>query len=179
MNKQELIERIDKLPYFEGPIADMVTVNREWILKSIEQLDEPQKPVVPKFVADWIDYCKKHNLTLFGCLDPEGGFESLINETFKGEVRKCIRWCRRESDIFARAWLDGYTVEEEKKYFVKINNVFKNASYLNHSLMNKRWIFADSLETDGCKAKHTRKELEEAGFEWVFDCSGIEIEEVE
>lgn len=36
MNKQELIERIDKLPYFEGPIADMVTVNREWILKSIE-----------------------------------------------------------------------------------------------------------------------------------------------
>ena len=42
MNKQELIERIDKLPYSEGPIAVTVTVNREWILKSIEQLDETQ-----------------------------------------------------------------------------------------------------------------------------------------
>lgn len=34
MNKKELIERIEKLPYCEGPIADTVTVNREWILES-------------------------------------------------------------------------------------------------------------------------------------------------
>ena len=55
MNKQELIERIGKLPYVEGPIVDTVTVNRSWILESIEQLDEPQKPVVKQFVADWYE----------------------------------------------------------------------------------------------------------------------------
>lgn len=32
MNIQELIKRIKKLPFTEGPIADTVTVNRKWIL---------------------------------------------------------------------------------------------------------------------------------------------------
>lgn len=56
MNKQELIKRINKLPCFEGPIVCTVTVNRDWLLSSIEQLDEPQKPAVPQFVADYIDF---------------------------------------------------------------------------------------------------------------------------
>ena len=42
MNKQELIKRIEDLPYTEGPIADTIEINRNWILKSIEQLDEPE-----------------------------------------------------------------------------------------------------------------------------------------
>lgn len=64
MNKQELIERIENLPCFEGPIACTVTVNREWILNSIEQLDEPQKATVPQFVADLIKYAKEHDWDL-------------------------------------------------------------------------------------------------------------------
>ena len=40
----------------EGPIADTVTVNRNWILGSIEQLDKPQEVPVPQFVADYIKY---------------------------------------------------------------------------------------------------------------------------
>lgn len=138
---------------------------------------ERDKVIVPQFVADWIDYCKKHNLTLFGCLDPEGGFESLVNETFKGEVRKCIRWCRRESDIFARAWLDGYTVEEEKRYRVKMKNAYYN-KYPQFLCETDNGIFW-AAEKDLRKTKFTRKELEQAGFGWVFDCPGVEIEEVE
>jgi len=42
MRKQELIKRIEDLPYTEGPIADTITINRNWILESIEQLDEPE-----------------------------------------------------------------------------------------------------------------------------------------
>lgn len=42
MNKQKLIKRIEDLPYTEGPIADTIEINRNWILKSIEQLDEPE-----------------------------------------------------------------------------------------------------------------------------------------
>ncbi|ECH9299939.1 DUF1642 domain-containing protein, partial [Salmonella enterica subsp. enterica] len=42
MNKQELIKRIEVLPYTEGPIADTITINRNWILESIEQLDESE-----------------------------------------------------------------------------------------------------------------------------------------
>lgn len=42
MKKQELIKRIEVLPYTEGPIADTITINRNWILESIEQLAESE-----------------------------------------------------------------------------------------------------------------------------------------
>ena len=55
MNKQELIERIEVLPYTEGPIADTITINRNWILESIEQLDESetgQADEAPRYVKN-------------------------------------------------------------------------------------------------------------------------------
>ena len=81
-------------------------------------------------------------------------------------------------DLFARAWLDGYEVEEEKRYIVKIKNLDSDVRVLKK---RNRWYFGgdwgDSRDT---KLKiHTRKQLEEADFGWVFDCPGIEIEEVE
>lgn len=175
MNKQELIERIDKLPYFEGPIADTVTANREWILKSIQQLEEPQKPVVPQFVADWIEKCKsiKRFITsLAYALNSEVWSENSLSD-------ECIDWLYKagNQDIFARAWLYGYTVEKEKRYAVKIKgNIYENNLVYGYGV--KRYFFSSSL-IGNRRAEHTRKELEEAGFEWVFDCSGIEIEEVE
>lgn len=35
------------------------------------------------------------------------------------------------------------------------------------------------MEIDAIRTEHTRKQLGEAGFGWVFDCPGIKIEEVE
>lgn len=154
-----------------------VDVNK--IIKKIEQLDEPQKVKIPKFIADWIEYCKEHNFTLFGCLDPADGFESLAGETFKGDIRKCIRWCRRESNIFARAWLDGYEVEEEPKYIVKMKGLGTNFSFLNLNKAHNHWMFSSKNECDIYQVRHTRKELEEAGFGGVFDSPLFEVEEVE
>lgn len=145
------------------PNMDVVEIDENLVYR---KLDEPQKPVVPQFAGDFIAEQKKLGHTLSYSID--ACMSDRVGE-----------WYWDNSELFAQAWIFGYKIEQEKKYFVKINNVFKNVSYLNHSLTNKRWIFADSLETDGCKTKHTRKELEEAGFEWVFDCPGIEIEEVE
>lgn len=121
MNKQELIERIEGLKNLFGNKSKYIEIDA--VIELASELDEPQKITVPQFVADWIEYCKEHNFTLFGCLDPANGFESLAGETFEGDVRKCIRWCRKESNNFARAWLDGYTVEKEKRYLVKIKGV--------------------------------------------------------
>lgn len=178
MNKQEIIDKYEKkFPVITTDYNSASLLTNMW--KDIKQLDEPQKPVVPQFVADWIDYCKKHNFTLFGCLDPEGGFESLANETFEGDVRKCIRWCRKESNNFARAWLDGYTVEKEKRYLVKAKGVNGYGCYLNKGLLSKEYFFESKAEIGGCRTKHTRKQLEDDDFGWVFDCEGIEIEEVE
>lgn len=131
-----------------------------------------EKVVVPQFVADWIEYCKEHNFTLFGCLDPANGFESLAGETFEGDVRKCIRWCRKESNNFARAWLDGYTVEKEPKYTVKLKNT---DDYLVKTGADD-YRFYSNIYTQN--RKHTRKELEQAGFNWVFNSPGFEVKEV-
>nr|DAK48445.1 MAG TPA: protein of unknown function (DUF4892) [Caudoviricetes sp.] len=43
----------------------------------------------------------------------------------------------------------------------------------------ERYFFTKSLSLDNAIYSHTRKELEEAGFGWVFDCEGVEVEEVE
>ena len=52
MNKQELIKKYEGL--FEKLYAfPVVTINE--VLEDLKQLDEPQKPVVPQFVADWIE----------------------------------------------------------------------------------------------------------------------------
>lgn len=178
MNKQELIERIENLPCFEGPIACTVTVNREWLLQSIEQLEEMRKVKIPEFVADWIKYCKKHNFTLFGCLDPVDDFGTLLDEEFEGDTRKCVGWCRKESDKIAHAWLDGYEIEQEKRYLVEMKGVAGYGRYLNEALSSGEYFFASKNEVNGYKTKHTRKELENSGFGWVFDCPGVEVKEV-
>ena len=173
MNKQELIKRISELPYSEGPIADIVTVNRNWILGSIEQLDKPQEVPVPQFVADWYEECKE-NL--------EYNIWSYI-----------YNWETKEKCDF-KNWLDlgrnnpiqtlinmhqfGYTVEKEPKYTVKIKGKI-GENLLVYGWGIKRYFFARTYNDSSKRGEHTRKELEEDGFGWVFDCPGMEIEEVE
>lgn len=132
MNKEDLIKKYEGL---EGVWnANGAEIARQCFLRDLRRLNkiDTKKVTVPQYVADWIEYCKKHNFTLFGCLDPENGFESLADETFEGDVRKCIRWCRKESNNFAHAWLDGYEVEKEKRYLVKIIGITNYNSYLNY-----------------------------------------------
>lgn len=175
MNKQELIKKYEGA--FEKLYAfPVVTINE--VLEDLRQLDESQKVTVPQFVADWIEYCKRQNFTLFGCLDPVDNFEVLVGEDFEGDARKCILWCRSASDKLARAWMDGYEVEKEKRYKVKVKRVYFNSGLI-FDKTNKKWFFSSIYEVDHQRGHHTRKELENAGFGWVFDCPGVEVEEVE
>lgn len=155
---------------------DIVEIDKNIVHKEI---GESQKPVVPQFVADWIEYCKEHNFTLFGCLDPANGFESLAGETFEGDVRKCIRWCRKESNILARAWLYGHTVEEEKRYLVKMKGMSEDFTMLKMDKVRNSWYLGNDTEYSYTKTAHTRKELEDAGLEEVFNSPLFEVEEVE
>nr|DAY10452.1 MAG TPA: Protein of unknown function (DUF1642) [Caudoviricetes sp.] len=175
MNIQELIKKYEEKyeTVFGFPVIQL-----NQILEDLKQLDEPQKVTVPQFVADWIEYCKRHNFTLFGCLDPVDNFEVLVGEDFEGDARKCILWCRSASDKVARAWLDGYEVEE-KRYLVKLKGIHSESEYLYYGMGSCKWRVKGKNESGSFRKNHTRKELEEAGFGWVFDCSGIEIEEVE
>lgn len=167
MNKKELFERISRLPSDcsrPRPMIDKLTT-----LELIKLLDEPQKPIVPQFVADEIEYFKKTgDWDLFQAMDYSFG---------KNKIRDWLEF-KHNQETFARAWLDGYTVDEEKRYRVRIKGVYYN-SCLIFDKINKKWFLSSIYEIDHQIGSHTRKELEQAGFGWVFDCEGVEVEEVE
>lgn len=168
MNKQELIDYCNAIKENKSQIINCIDVNE--IIKKIEQLDEPQKITIPQVAADWIEWTKKDGLDLQDAMNLISGEEN----------EKLLRWFYHENkqETFARAWLDGYEVEKEKRYLVKIIGITNYNSYLNYHKGENKWTIESSAETDAISTKHTRKELESAGFGWVFDCPGIEIEEV-
>lgn len=159
MNKQELVKtlmkRMEDFGYFP------TFTNVKTFIKEYEKLakSEPQKPVVPQFVADLIE---KNKGSLFGL-----NYDSVSSEIYdwvygeEGNLKKLHLACAI-----------GYEVEKEKQYTVKIKAVNQ---YL---VRNPDEEFLGFLQSR-LKSKFTRKELEEAGFGWVFSCEGIEVEEVE
>lgn len=172
MNKQELIKFIEKLPFSNGPIADTVTVNREWILSSIEQLDQPQKAKIPKFVAECIEYAQASDWDL------EDVFQSIANELDTSEISVWFYSKSENMDTLASAWLYGYEIEKEKRYIVKTKGVVSGSAYLKQDTKDNYWYFGTDSEKGCIAIKHTQKELEKAGFKWVFNCPGIEVKEV-
>jgi hypothetical protein len=136
------------------------------------------KPVVPQCVADWIKYCKFTNVNLGRAL-----FISDIDfYNYKGQedCSKLKEFLGTETnqEIFARAWLDGYEVESEPRYTVEFKGIDDNYKFLNYGTSFKDWTFDDGEGAKGVRVAHTRKELEEADFGWVFDCPGVEVKEV-
>ena len=177
MNKQELIEYCESLKGDLNKFINGIEVDK--IIKRIEQLDEPQKPVVPQFVADWIKYCKFTNVNLRNALlVGDVYFYNYANQKDFSKLKEFLE-TENNQEPFAKAWIFGYEVEKEPKYKVKFKGVLKNNNYLNYNSELKNWYHASSLEIGMVRTKFTRKELEEAGFGWVFDCEGIEVEEVE
>ena len=168
MNVKELIERIANLDRVYG---EKYYVALENVLDLVRQLDEPQKVVVPQFVADYIKDAKYYEWDL------DDVFDHIAEESEESEIYIWF-YPLGNVDILARAWLDGYEVEKEKRYLVKIKNLNPLFCYLAHSDHGDYWSITYS-KINGLSTKHTRKELEEAGFGWVFDCEGIEVEEVQ
>lgn len=171
MNKQELIKFIEKLPFSNGPIADTVTVNREWILSSIEQLDQPPKVKIPKFVAECIEYAQASDWDL------EDFFQSIANKPDTSEIFEWF-YTQGNMDVIALAWLDGYEIEQEKSYAIRFKNIRKETNYLKYDRVVKNWYLGAEEFSKERKTYHTKKELESSGFDWVFNCPGIEVKEV-
>ena len=169
MNIEDLIKKYESL---EGVWdANGAEIARQCFLRDLEQLNEidTKKVTVPQYVADWIEEGKKH------CKD----VSDLFNFDFTNE--EVGNWFLQENpfDLVARAWLDGYEVEQEKRYIVKMKGIAERYCYLNYSFLSEGWFFDDEHNNSNMRAHHTRKELEEAGFGEVFNSPLFEVEEVE
>ena len=177
MNIKELIERIEELKNLFGNKAEYIEIDA--VIELISKLDEPQKVVVPQFVADWIKYCKFTNVDLYHALEMgDLYFYNYANQKDDLKLKEFLE-TEKNQEIFARAWLDGYEIEKEKRYLVKMKGVVSGSAYLKQNAKDNYWYFGTDSEKGSIVIKHTRKEIEKNGFGWVFDCEGIEIEEVE
>ena len=162
MNKQELIEKFEQ---FSGH-GSRCYIERNEILNLVKQLDEPRKVKVKQFVADW--YERNENDLDYNIWDYIYNWEDQEESEFKN----WFNCSKKAFQTLVNMHQFGYEVDEEKRYLVKI----KASNQYIMSNPDENAIFFYS-----CRAysKLTRKELEEAGYGWVFDCPGIEIEEVE
>ena len=178
MKVQQLIEKYKKLEgVWDAPGAETA---RQIFLQDLEQLDEPKKVVVPQFVADWIDYFKKYSGSLYGSTAPYSYYGHAITDDFVGDVKKTLGWIRNNSEAYARAWLDGYEVEEEeKRYYIRLKIDDENYNYLNYIKHLSAWCLAGIKKDKKFRTEHTRKQLEDAGFGEVFNSPLFEVEEVE
>ena len=175
MNVQRLIEKYKKL---EGVWdAEGAESARKIFLADLKQLDEPEKVKVPQCVADWYEKNKDDfETSLFQCI------YELFKKRNDSELNEFENWVIDENTKPFQTLVNmhqfGYEVEEEKRYRVRFKGLDKDLEYLNFK-HGHVWVFSDNIENEEYRTAHTRKELEEAGFGWVFDCEGIEVEEVE
>lgn len=130
---------------------------------------KPQEVTVPQCIAEHIERSKEIGRDLQDAMNSSQIHKEVDQWLYTGD----------NMDTFARAWLDGYEVEKEHKYNVKFKGISRELNYLNYNSEIQKWYLASNSEIGMVRTKFARKELEEAGFGWVFDCEGIEIEEVE
>lgn len=155
MNKDEAVQKLSK-------VARISVAYAEDLYDSFFP-----KPVIPHYIADYLEKVKSEgDLTVVGA----------VNEAPEGRVGD---WLILENvNTFAKAWVNGYTVEGEPRYTVRLKRVNEINCYLNKE-DDKEFLLSTKEESENYKTRFTRKELEDTGFGWVFSCEGIEIEEVE
>jgi hypothetical protein len=160
MNKQEAIEKIrnistlkinDRVSHHQ---IDMVIKNQ--VLDIISQINELDKVVVPKFVAEYIEYCKHDK---FYALH---GAYAIMDDRLK-----CWRFKGNNSELFAKAWLYGYEVEKEKLYTVEIAGVSSSKIFKN--IRTNKYLFHSGKGLKGYTDRLTEKEIKQADERlWQF-----------
>lgn len=164
MNVKELIE---KYKSYEGKWnAKRAELARQIFLEDLKQLDEPRKVKVKQFVADW--YERNENDLDYNIWDYIYNWEDQEESEFKN----WFNCSKKAFQTLVNMHQFGYEVDEEKRYLVKIK---ASGQYIMNNPDENAVFFYSSR----AYSKLTRKQLEEAGFGWVFDCPGIKIEEVE
>ncbi|MGV3007006.1 DUF1642 domain-containing protein [Streptococcus pluranimalium] len=163
MNQQEAIEEINKLQKFtlEEGRFEIDIVKKSPVIEIIKQIDEPEKPVIPQFVAEKIEYCKSTSgYSLFHAMD------------YYFQFKESADWLECNEEAFAKAWFYGYTVEKPKLYTVEIPNndevslmLIKNNEHIR--LGYSHYVKKVCASSDGCTYKLTEEEIRK-DFEWAW-----------
>lgn len=164
--KEELFDKITGLKYMRQGVPE------NWYNKGVDDsfryiknfFDKEFVPEVPQYVADWYER-NKGNLenTLWNCImDWE--------DTEEDDFKKWLHSSRQAFQTIINMHQFGYRIKNEKKYLVKL---IQGGQYLHTDQSGVTYFTAFS------QSSYTKDKLEELDLEWLFDCPGIELEEVE
>lgn len=107
------MRKIFKESKFTEPISNL---SGQYTLVPKSSLVEPEKPVIPQFVATAIENVKENRkkitiLTIFDEVRVSGFYNECVDN-----------WILKNPDLFTRAWLNGYIIEPPKTLQVLIKN---------------------------------------------------------
>ena len=144
--------------YFAS-FKDIVSTFKDW---------QPPKPlvVVPQIVADYIKLCRDNEESLSSVI-------YMCERIWKNNIDDAHTWVHNNEEDFIKAWLDGYTVEKEQLYEIRLP-LPKNDDN-DYALVDvKGYIWEDALPT---KYKLTESEIKAIDERyWTF---AVPVEEVE
>ncbi|MFH6693953.1 DUF1642 domain-containing protein [Streptococcus gallolyticus] len=168
MKKQEVIDEIENaiLDYILNDYQRGKEAGLTYALELVEELDEPERPVVPQFVADWYEENKndfEYNLYRL-CIDfYERKLHEDLHEWFNFDKNKPI-------EVLVLMNKFGYEVEKEKLYTVEI----PNPHGLGHTVLVKDMyeniFITHTMNSDWRKSKVnqlTEAEIKK-DFEWAW-----------
>lgn len=135
------------------------------------------KPVVSQVVADWYEGHKDEfeiNLYREVCRSEEnyncGGLTDFQEWLISGKTNPL--------SVLVNMNQFGYEVENEPRYTVKIKG--RLGQYLGKYYLNNEELTPQFIRTQASEGSvFTRTELESSGFDWVFNCPGVEVKEVD
>lgn len=169
MNTQELLNKIKDLCIL--CVGTKEYIELESVLNLVNQLDQQQKPVVKRFVAEWYEANKdEFEYNLFRAVD-------LIPSDYEeGDLSEFEEWLvdnhTEPFQMLVNMHQFGYIVEKERRYTVKMRTTKQPLFY--NSLEKRLFFSLGELAT-----QFTFKQLEEAGFREVFNSPSFEVKEVE
>lgn len=149
----------------------------EDLLEDLHKLKDTYTPEVPEYVAYWYEEHKdnlEYNIWdwMKYNLEPKKRENVIFSQWLSKTVNNPV-------ETLIKMKLYGYKVKKEKKYIIKLKNVQKGSESFKFDRVIEKWYFGFNQEYTTARLYHTKEDLVNAGFEWMFNCPGIEIEEVE
>lgn len=159
MKLSDFIEGCERASRF----TDKVSIH--CLISDLKIINESQKVKVPKFIGDWI-----FKAQLVDRRSIRSALETATIRLYAKNSNEVIDWLKDISnqDTFAMAWANDYAVEKEKKYTVKVK-------------ATKEYLCNDDIGPHfdpNFRSNFTKSDLEKLDLGWVFNCEGMEVEEV-
>ncbi|HDI3618657.1 TPA: DUF1642 domain-containing protein [Listeria monocytogenes] len=149
-------------------------------------------PVIPKFAADAINTFKDEGDSLAVAIDYEVYTEALIKELSLDRKMRGWLWEASNQELFARAWMDGYEVEKEPLYYVRLPLAYwdEDKAELEDVYRHLTWNITsgetdfsgrtDCRKADGRRTQLTEKQIKDINEKyWAFAVPVEDLEETE